>query len=76
MSKLSMNILRSKRTWHGLVLAVRDSSGMKGLKWRHEWCILSRRVCEVWGHPSIKVNIGEWCTLFRKVYEVWGHSFH
>ena len=46
MSKLSMNILTSQRTYHGLALAVRDSSGMKGLKWRHEWCILSRRVCE------------------------------
>lgn len=52
MSKLSMNILTSKRTWDGLALAVRDSSGMKGLEWRHEWCILFRRVREVWGiHP-------------------------
>ena len=71
-SKLSMNILASQRTWHGLALAVRDSSGMNGLKWRHEWCMLSRRVCEVWGHPSIKVN-----TAYRRMVHpfqegVWG----
>ena len=76
MSKLSMNILTSKRTWDGLALAVRDSSGMNSLEWRHYLSILFKRVCKVQGHPSIKMNIGEWCTLFKKVYEVWGHSFH
>ena len=47
MTKLSMNILTSKRTWDGLPLAVRDSSGMNGLEWRHYLSILSKRVCEV-----------------------------
>ena len=42
-----MNILISKRTWDGLVLAVRDSSGMNGLEWRHYLSILSKRACEV-----------------------------
>ena len=47
MSKLSMNILTSKRTWDGLALAVRDSSGMNGLEWRHYLSILFKRVCKV-----------------------------
>ena len=47
MPKLSMNILTSKRIWDGVALAVRDSSGMNGLEWRHYLSILSKRVCEV-----------------------------
>ena len=47
MPKLSMNILTSKRIWDGVALAVRDSSGMNGLEWRHYFSILSKMVCEV-----------------------------